>query len=309
MTEQTDAGTGGPVSAGDSGAKRAATLTVVGLLFVFAAFIILYRAERTNNRQWIAKKAERVDPAAPGAGARMVKFTGVPGGTFLDDADSGRRFVYLRRSRYEFRRGADAAAAPDWQYASGSTERAKEVRIGAVGIRLDEAEIIGGGAWSTTVYKNGREAAPRIGDVKISLSGIPAELPLFCAGYFSNGYLGAGDLFVVSSFSEGKTMDELAETWVWRWLRHPACFALMLVGLLLLGGPAMRTMKRHEEMPVVRSLARIGWPAYGAMSLACAFLLVRFSPVTVDLIWLILALVIGVPIAITVRSVRSHRGA
>ncbi|MBN1532335.1 MAG: hypothetical protein JXA20_06715 [Spirochaetes bacterium] len=296
-------------ASGSAPGRGVVTLTVLGLLFVLASFLIIYRAERTNNRQWILKRAEAIDPANPGVDAAMVKFSGVPSGNFIEDPETGKRFVYLSRSLYRYEKGPGASVAPDWRYSEGTTLRAGDVKIGAVAIRLEEAEIIGGNSWSATRLPDARGGAPtpRIGDLQVRLSGIPAEAPLFCAGRLSGGYLGAGDLFIVSSHSEGRTMEELRETWIWRWIRHPLCFFLLLVGFLLLGHPAMRLLKRYAHLPVVRSLSGIGWPAYIVIILPASFLLVRFSPVTADLLWLVLALLLGVPAAVIVRSIAARQ--
>ncbi len=287
--------------------KTAATLTVIGLIFVMLAFMILYRAERTNNRQWIAKQARVINPAESGTDSRMVRFTGVPSGDFVADPSTGRKFVYLRRSLYEYEKKGDSAAGPDWHYKEGSTEKAKELGIGAVRVRLDEAEIIGQNIWSTTIFSNDKRADrdPKPGDRKVHVSGIPADHPLFFVGHLSGGYLGAGKLFVVSSYSEGRTLDELSETFVWRWMRNPFCFFLFLTGFILLGHPAMRILKLNADLPVIQSLSRIGWPAYLAVSFVAAYFLVRFSPVTADLLWAFIALIIGVPIYVFVKKSRA----
>jgi hypothetical protein len=271
------------------------------------AFIILYRAERTNNRQWIVKQARVINPAEPGMYSGMVRFTGVPSGDFAVDPGTGKKFVYLRRSLYEYTKRGDTAVGPDWHHKEGSTKKANELKVGAVRIRLGEAEIIGLNVWSTTIYSNERrsDSNPRPGDQKLHISGIPDNQPLFLAGHLSGGYLGAGKLFIISSYSEGRTLEELSEIFVWRWMRNPFCFFLFLIGFILLGHPAMRMLKLNADLPVIQSLSRIGWPAYLVVSLVAAYFLVRFSPVTADLVWVVIALIFGVPIYVFMRKSRT----
>ena len=290
-----------------SSGKMAASLTVIGLIFVILGFLILYRAERTNNRQWIARQASVINPAEPGTDSRMVRFTGVPSGDFIVDPTTGNKFVVLRRSGYEYVKKGVSAIGPDWHYKEGATEKATELGIGAVRVRLGEAEIIGQNTWSTTVYSNEKrgERDPRPGDRKVHISGIPADHPLFIVGHLSGGYLGTGKLFVVSSYSEGRTIEELSETFVWRWMRNPFCFFLILMGFILLGYPAMRLLKIHADLPVIESLSRIGWPAYLAVSIVGAYFIVRFSAVTADLLWVIIALIVGIPVFIIIRRNRA----
>ena len=291
--------------------KKAVTLGILGFLCVVGAFSILYRAERTGNRRWIASRAEPIDPNAPGNAARMVRFTGMPGGELVVDADTGTRFVLLSRSRYEFGRDKASAAGDGWSYAGGDSERARGLRVGAVRIRLEEAEIVGRNAWSSTILRpdRGAGAAPRAGDVKIQVSGIPEGTPLFCVGRYADGYLGAGKLFIVSSYSEGKTMEELREAWVWRWIRHPLCFLLLLAGFVLIGFPAKGYLGSLPEDSPARPLARIGWPAYLALSLALSFVLVRFSSFTADLLWVIIILVVVIPVLMMALKRRPGKGA
>ncbi len=289
--------------------RKAATLAVIGALCIIIAFSILYRAERTDNRRWIASRAETIDPKDPGADTRMVRFSGIPEGLFIQDPDTGKGFVYLRRYRHVYEKGPDLSAGPDWRYVDGGVELAKDLRIGMVRIRLEEAEIIGTSAWSATIMRPERGAGslPRIGDVRVTISGIPGDNPLFCVGRLSGGDLGTGKLFVVSAYSEGKTMEELRETWVWRWIRHPICFIFLLAGFAFLGYPALRFVRMRPDLPAVQPLSRIGWPAYLLISIALSFILVRFSPVTADLLWVIIALIIVLPVLMMVRRLRGRR--
>lgn len=291
--------------AAERAVKGSLTLGICGLLCVIIAFSILYRAERTGNRRWIASRAEPIDPKAPGDAAGMVRFTGLPGGDLVADPDTGTRFVCLSRTRYEYRKGDGSSMDSGWRYVEASTELAKDLRIGAVRIRLEEADIMGRDAWSTTITRpeRGGEAAPRIGDVKVQISGIPEGTPLFCVGRLADGYLGAGKLFLVSSHSEGKTLEELGEVWVWRWLRHPLCFLLLLAGFVMLGRPAMAFVRSRPDHPALKPLARIGWPPYLLLSLALSFVLVRYSRYTADLLWVVIALAAGIPLFLMARRV------
>jgi len=143
--------------------------------------------------------------------------------------------------------------------------------------------------------------------VKVQVSGIPEGTPLFCVGRLAGGYLGAGKLFLVSSHSEGKTLDELGEVWVWRWLRHPLCFLLLLAGFVMLGRPAMAFVRSRPDHPALRPLARIGWPPYLLLSLALSFVLVRYSRYTADLLWVVIALAAGVPLFLVARRMIAAR--
>ncbi|TFH39232.1 MAG: hypothetical protein E4G96_09355 [Chrysiogenales bacterium] len=302
MTETTDSVKNGQAEGKPAG-RKAATLAVIGVLCIVIAFSILYRAERTDNRRWIASRAETIDPKDPGSGTRMVRFSGIPEGPFIQDPDTGKGFVYLRRYRQVYGKSPDPSTGPDWIYADGGVELAKDLMIGMVRVRLEEAKIIGKSAWSATIIRpeRGEGSPPRIGDVRVTISGIPGDIPLFCVGRLTGGYLGTGKLFIVSAYSEGKTMDELRETWVWRWIRHPICFILLLAGFAFLGYPALRFVRMHPDLPAVQPLSRIGWPAYLLISIALSFILVRFSPVTADLLWVIIALSVGIPVLVLVR--------
>ncbi|MBN2079233.1 MAG: hypothetical protein JW838_09725 [Spirochaetes bacterium] len=299
-SESPEAGTGG---------KGGLTLFLCGLLCIIIAFSILYRAERTGNRRWIASRAELIDPKAPGDAAGMVRFSGLPEGDFVADTETGRRFVYLSRSRYEYRRGDGAAMGPGWRYAEGSTEFVKDLRIGVVRLRLEEAEIMGRDVWSKTITRpeRGAGAAPRIGDVKIQVSGIPEGTPLFCVGRLAGDFLGTGKLFLVSTHSEGKTLDELSEVWVWRWIRHPLCFFLILAGFVMLGRPAMAFVRSRSDHPALKPLARIGWPPYLVLSLALSFVLVRYSRYTADLLWVVVVLAVGIPVLLVALKMKARK--
>ncbi len=290
-------------------ARSAATLTVFGLLCVIAAFSILYRAERTNNKSWIASRADLISPDRPGKEGRMVRFTGIPQEGLIEDADTGRTFVYVSKSRYEYAKGDGPSAKPDWKYLGNSSELAKSIRIGTVRVRLSEAEILGRRSWSTTIRRpdRGEGIEPRIGDTKLEVSGIPGDIPLFCVGRYAGGFLGSGPFCVVSAYSEGKTLDELKETWVWRWMRNPVCFFLLVVGFVLLGSPAMGLLRAYSHLPAVQPFARIGWPAYLVITIAFSFFAVRFSAVTADLLWVIIALTVGIPIAVIVVKMKGKK--
>lgn len=295
------------------------SLTIIGTLIVLLGFYILYGGERTNNKQWIAKSADLIEPAKPEGESGMVRFTGTPSGDFIADEVSGESFIIVTSTAYEFRkvkksrfenvvRGGKTESVTreyfedDWDYVSSDTRKAKNIKVGSIAIRLNEAEIFGKNEWRKTYYLAGgaKSGTPPVkpvrGDKKYIISGINAVMPLFVVGNLTNQYLGSGKLFIVSAWSEGKTLEELRETWIWRWIRHPFCFGLLFVGFIFLIRPTMVLLKKYNEYPVIGSLSRIGWVLFIFISFILSLLIVTFSEITVDLIWVILIAIIAVPV-------------
>lgn len=314
-SQKTNAGN----SVSDPPDRSVVTLTVIGTLIVLLGFYILYGGERSNNKQWIAKSADLIDPAKPEGASGMVRFTGTATGDFIPDEVSGESFVIVTRTVYEFREVKKSRFEPvvrdgktgsvsrdyyedDWDQVSGDTRKATNLKIGEISIRLNEAEIIGRHEWRKTYYiTDGKKSGtppekPAHGNKKYSISGINGTMPLFVVGNLTNHYLGSGPLFIVSAWSEGKTLEELRETWIWRWIRHPFCFGLLFVGFIFLIHPTMLLLKRYREYPVIGFFSNIGWVLFIFISFILSFLIVSFSEITVDLIWIILLALIVVPV-------------
>ncbi len=293
--------------------RSVVTLLIFGSLTVFLALFLLYRGERINNRAWIVKSASALDPAKPESRKGFVKISGMPGGQLIEDEISGKRFVYLQRLHYRYGKDKKTRTdfvnkggksemvtreyyANDWIYQKRDLLKAPDLMIGAVHIRLKEAELIGEKAWDKTFFpgkKGGPEASPSVGDQKAVLSGIPADQPLFAAGTLNGAYLEGGGVFIVSSLSEGMTLEELKET---LWFTKTLCFFLLLAGTFMLIHPLLFSLSRYKEAEGGREfLSKLGWVSMIFLSVIISFLVVKFSYYTADLVWMVLVLIIVLP--------------
>ncbi|MFC1670582.1 hypothetical protein ACFL20_09325 [Spirochaetota bacterium] len=294
-------------------------LTIIGTLIILLGFYILYRGERIINKQWTVKNAKLINPNKPGSASGMVKFTGTPGGDLIVEELTKEQFVYLNRSLYEYKKvkkiitqtitkdGRKKHITKEvyenkWVFISSETKRAEDLRIGEINIRVKEAEVIGKNDWRKSIYitktKRSYEKPenPVPGDRRFIISGINARNPMFAVGNLSNKYLGMGKLFIISAYSQGKTIEELKEFFVWRWMRHPACFAILFVGFIFLIHPAMVLLRKKSDVPVLGALSKSGWTLFIIMSFLLSLVIVVFSSVTVDIIWIILLIIVIAPI-------------
>ncbi len=299
------------------GQKRLVPATVIGIIILFLTFLTLYRSERTNNNAWLAQKAITIDPTKADDHKGMVKFSGMPAGQLVEDEISGKSFVLLTKTVYEYKkvkktkselvtRDGNTSSESityfenDWDYINKSTEKAENLRIGEIIIRLDEAEILGSTDWKKKVYipESGR-TNPAIGDKKYMISGIHSENPIFAVGYLQNMQLESGDIFILSSYTEGKTINELysdeTDFFSGIHIRNFFCFIFLFIGLLIITPPLMYFLDTMKEYPVGKFLSKMGWGTYIPLHLILALVIVKFASVTVDLIWIIIACIIVVP--------------
>jgi hypothetical protein len=302
------------------------TLTVIGTLVVLLAFYILYRGERINNREWIAKTAERIDPSDARGYEGVAKLNGTPSGDFIADEISGESFIYVKRHYYVYDKTEKIKTEEitkngrtqnvttkyfeyEWVHKNSKTEISEAVRVGKINIRLKEAEIIGDDSYSKTIFISGKVKSenpmksPGIGDAKVLISGITSKTPIFAVGHLQGNFMGAGRIFIVSSISEAGTTDELHET---KWIRAPFCLFLLCAGFILLIHPAKYMLEKNQGYPIFRNLSKLGWGVYVLISVVLSFIIVAYSQFTVDLVWIILACIVVLPILGILRKNRSR---
>jgi hypothetical protein len=150
---------------------------------------------------------------------------------------------------------------------------------------------------------------PMLGDKKYTISGITAREPIFAVGHLENGYLGAGKVFVVSPYSEQKTIQELYEDeegW-FGWLGDLICFFVLFVGLVILGHPAMYLARKYSDLPILKSFSPVGWGVYIILSLAIAFLIIKYAAILVELLWMIVAVMVIVPGVAIYKRIRAKQ--
>jgi hypothetical protein len=289
---------------------------------VMLAFYILYRGERVNNKEWFVKSAERIDPSGAKGAEGIVKFIGLPSGDFVKDDMTGEQFVYVRKLNYQYEKVEKTSSEEvlkggktehitrkyfesEWVYKDRKTDRSGQFKIGEILIRLEEAEIMGDDLYKKTVYVTNAGKSenppeePRIGDRKILINGITAKMPVLAAGYLQGGILGSGKVFIVSAYTEGRTLEELHET---KWIRAMFCLFMFCAGFILLIHPAKYMLKKHEDYPVIKTLSKMGWGLLIVISIVLSFIIVTYSYVTVDIIWVILICMIILPILNILRK-------
>ena len=305
------------------GRRGLAASASIGTAILLLTFISLYRAERIDSRAWQVKKADRIDPAHPAGARGMVKFTGVPNGGFITDPLIGEPFVSLRKKTFEYRMvrkvGTDttgknggpnrtpaAYLEGEWVPVNEDERIAKLITVGAVSIRSGEAELIGKQAWSATIFKPDTrgKSAPAPGYAKYELSGITANLPLFCVGKLNGAYLESGTIFMVSAYSEEKTIAAVAES---GWIRNFLTFIFLMTGFIVISHPVMYLLGTFKEHPAAGFFSTMGWGIYILFGVAAAYRVVKFRTVTADLLWIMIAAAVAVPALWAVKIIRQKK--
>ncbi len=284
--------------------KHSVALTILGSLIIIWSFITMYKYERVDNEEWETKKAKNINPAKFNKKTGMVKFTGIAEDGLITDELSNKKFSYLNTRSFQFKKIAKKKTERikkdgrteyikktyfknEWIYKNSKTEKATILKIGSINVRFKEAKLMGEHEWNETYYFDKENANnPKLGDKKYILSGIPAETPLFCVGHLSNNFLSKGNLFLISTYSEGQTIEELSET---HWILGPFCFILLLLGFLLLANPLIVFSREKKDIPVFKFIAKIGYPVYFILTFFIAFFIVRYSDISVNLVWIFIA--------------------
>lgn len=293
----------------------------IGTVILIFTFISLYRTERTASRSWQVKKAERIDPAHPSGARGMVKFTGLPSGDLINDALTGKTFVFLNKKSYEYRmvqktrlnavsKNGVSHPAPatyiegEWVPVKDEEFMAEQPVVGTLTLRIREAELLGKHDWRTTIFEPAAAgtSSPAPGYKKYEVSGIPSNIPLFCAGKLNGTYLESGTVFIVSAYSEDKTIDSIRES---GWIRNFFTFIFLLTGFIVISHPVMFLLKKFRGHPTAGFLSKMGWGMFISFSAAGAYLVVKYRSVAADLIWVLPAAAVVILALAIAKKIRS----
>lgn len=282
---------------------------IIGFIIIFYAFFLLYRGERVKNKAWHVKKTEKINPEKTVKRTGMVKFTGFAQGDLIKDIVSGEQFIYLEKNHYRFEKvkkiktefmtkdGETKTAKKtvyknEWVLQSSSEQLTDIIKIGKIKIRMNEAKLIGDDEWEKKIYMNNKKDKPNIGDERYDLEGINAKQPLFVVGHLSDNLLGSGKIFIVSAFSEEKTLKKISKS---RWFRKLFCFIILLIGFALLYHPFIEILKYYQQYPACKALSQMGCSAYVLIGLILSYLIVKYAYIIADFLWIFVLGIIAIP--------------
>ncbi len=277
-----------------------ATMTIFGGLLVLFSVVALLACER-GKKSYKIQQARTVDPARPQIRSGMVKFTAIPDAGWVHDPVSGQDFVAYSSSRYVYRRvkrpnSKKTVYQNEWKYEGRFAQKASFLRFGQLTVRLNEAQLAGETVWKKTITRRGANDVsldPKPGDEKFYISGIPKNGLVFVVGDFRANTIGGGDVFVVSGFSEEKTIDKVSGGAVGRFFARVFLFPGLALGLVLLVPIWTHYLRLHSFLPVFGFFAKVKAWAWGLLCVIGAFLITFFSGLLSILLWVVPLTLIG----------------